>query len=278
MHQYVVPAVLTVSILIQIASAVTALFLVRKSGAYLPWIFIATAITLMAVRRIISLRNIFVSGAFPASSLGPELVALLISILMFTGLLLFRPFFRYIRRMQEESNRKVKEKEMMVKESHHHIKNDLQMLSGLVRLQESSFTDTNPHDFYKDLELRIQTFTLLHEFIYSSGKDGVSFVDYIQKLSSAIGDAYDCDTKHVEIRNELEELAVERRALRLLRSHPHAEYRGELGLFPHDCLSSLSGVGRAGRRTKRYEGTGEILDLCSSPTSFPKVFRGLKEV
>ena len=208
-----VPIVLSVSILLQIASAVTALLLIRVSGYLKPWLFISVAIVLMAIRRIISLHNILVSGVFPASALGPELVALAISVFMLTGLVLFQPTFRAIRRIQADSERRIEEGRMMVRESHHHIKNDLQMLAGLVRMQVQSMPPDASQDLLRDVELRIRSFAMLHDEIYSAGSDAVDFAQYIERLVRSIHAVYTLRTSRVRLGLELDSVRADRKEM-----------------------------------------------------------------
>jgi two-component sensor histidine kinase len=213
MYLQAVPLVLSVSILIQLASAVTALLLVRASGFYKPWIFIAAAISLMVVRRITSLKIMLSSGVIPASSLGPELIALFISILMLTGLILFRPMFKAIKAAQKKSNEKIAEKEVQVRESHHHMKNDLQMIAAMVRLQQDYLPEGPALSFFKDLESRLHSFSLLHEYIYSGGDPNDSIAEYIRLLTVRIESVYSSANPSVVIRLELSDFSADRKEM-----------------------------------------------------------------
>lgn len=208
-----VPIILSVSILLQIASAVTALLLIRISGYLKPWLFISVAIVLMAIRRMISLHNIIVSGVFPASSLGPELVALLISVLMLTGLILFQPTFRAIRRLQADSQRRIEEGELMVRESHHHIKNDLQMLAGLVRMQITSMPGEASQDLLRDVELRVRSFAMLHDEIYAAGSDDIDVAQYIERLARAIHAVYTPRDSRIRLEVDVRRIPTDRKEI-----------------------------------------------------------------
>jgi two-component sensor histidine kinase len=208
-----VPVILTVSILIQLATAFTAVLLVKSSGFYKPWIFIAAAISLMALRRIISLQNIVTSGVTPAADLGPELIALFISILMLTGILLFRPMFIAIRKNQTLSKEMITQKELLVRESHHHVKNDLQMLSGMIRLQKKYLPEGPVQSFFKDLEIRIQSFSLLHEYVYSPGDEAGSISRYIRQMVKIIREIYSTDYASIPIHLELSDFQVDRKEM-----------------------------------------------------------------
>jgi hypothetical protein len=201
------------SIFLQLASAVTAIILIRRSGFYKPWFFISAAIAFMAVRRIISLGNMAVSGIILQSELGPELIALLISILMLTGLLLFRPAFSTIRAMQERSKAKLAEKDLLVRESHHHVRNDLQMLAGMVRIEQDFLPEGPLQSFLKDLELCIQSFTLLHDYVYSGENEKGLMSVYIRQLVEIIKRVYAASNPSVQIRLDLSDFEAERKEM-----------------------------------------------------------------
>lgn len=213
MDSIAVPVILAISTLLQVASAVTALYLIRVSGYLKPWLLISAAIVLMAIRRIITLSSMISTGVVPSSSVGPELVALLISTLMLTGLLLLGPSFANIRRAQAESEREIEEGRLMVRESHHHIKNDLQMLASLVRMQIHAMPDGPSRDLFRDLELRIRSFALLHEEIYASHDEGVQLSHYLRRLSRAIHGVYDSGGPSIELVFELDPIGANRKEI-----------------------------------------------------------------
>ena len=96
---------------------------------------------------------------------------LLISILMISGLLFLGPAFRMIRRQKEQET---KERDFLIRESHHNVKNNLQMLKGLISLQGLSEKSPAVKDTLKELELRIGSFLLLHEQVYGSSKNDLT--------------------------------------------------------------------------------------------------------
>lgn len=167
----------------------------------------------MGVRRITSLRIMLASGFIPASSLGPELIALFISVLMITGLLLFRPMFKEIKTAQEASKEKLAEKEVLVKESRHHVKNDLQMLAAMVRIQQEYISEGPVRSFLKDLESRLHSFSLLHEQVYSGGGGIDSLAEYITLLTGRIQSVYGPANPSVDIRLELEDVTADRKEM-----------------------------------------------------------------
>jgi len=85
---------------LQLAAAVVALRLIRLTGRTTAWVLIATAVSLMALRRIITLTHV-IGGATFRPDFPAELVALLISTLMVVGLAVIGPMFRSIRTSEE---------------------------------------------------------------------------------------------------------------------------------------------------------------------------------
>jgi PAS domain S-box-containing protein len=101
--------ILGLSVLLQLASAGIALTLIRVTGKRLAWTLIAIAISLMALRRGVSLFRLLGSDqAYPPDEFA-ELVALAISILMLCGLALIVPLFRATHRAGQ-STRESEEK------------------------------------------------------------------------------------------------------------------------------------------------------------------------
>ncbi|MFZ3136292.1 MAG: PAS domain S-box protein [Thermodesulfovibrionales bacterium] len=94
--------VLSISVLFQITAAFLAFRLIRVTGRRIAWIFIASAISLMAFRRGISLFQVLSRELTQPLDLPAELVALATSVLMVAGIALIEPIFLTIKRSEEE--------------------------------------------------------------------------------------------------------------------------------------------------------------------------------
>ena len=97
--------ILGLSILLQFTAAVLALRLVKVTGRLTAWLFIAIAVFLMAVRRSITFYHLVMGETVSLPIPHAEIVALLISLLMVTGLALISPLFDSIRRSREETEK-----------------------------------------------------------------------------------------------------------------------------------------------------------------------------
>ncbi len=93
--------IISLSVLFQLASAVQALSLIRTTKRRVAWGLVASAITLMAVRRIESLL-LAIAGGPHTPDLLFEINGLVISTLMFAGIYLIRPIFSALASSQEE--------------------------------------------------------------------------------------------------------------------------------------------------------------------------------
>lgn len=99
MHALVI---LGISTALQFTSAVLAVRLIKITGRWRAWSFIAAALALMGVRRAITFYKDVVGDVELSADLTAELVALAISLLMLAGVISIGPLFRRINRIQAE--------------------------------------------------------------------------------------------------------------------------------------------------------------------------------
>ena len=93
--------ILPISILAQLAAAMVAIRLIPITGKPLAWSLIATALVCMTVRRIIPF-CLLLCGYPPNASLANESIGLLISLLMFAGMMMVGGIFRAIQRVRNK--------------------------------------------------------------------------------------------------------------------------------------------------------------------------------
>jgi two-component sensor histidine kinase len=87
----------------------------------------------------------------------------------------------------EASTISLKEKELLLKEIHHRVKNNLQIVSSLLNLQSGLSTDPDFLNMISASRNRINSMALVHEMLYSSNDlKKVSIGEYIQRLSKNI--------------------------------------------------------------------------------------------
>ena len=94
--------ILSISVLLQLLAAVFALRLIHITGNRLAWLALAGAIFLMALRRAMTLGNLLTSYPNNLPLFKTELVALIISILVLSAVIMIKPLFKSIRRSEQE--------------------------------------------------------------------------------------------------------------------------------------------------------------------------------
>jgi len=86
------------------------------------------------------------------------------------------------RRIGEEMKRSLREKEVLIKEIHHRVKNNMQVVSGLLMLQRKNIQDESIRKIFQESESRVFTIALVHEKLYESRN--LSRIEYGQYLAT----------------------------------------------------------------------------------------------
>lgn len=81
----------------------------------------------------------------------------------------------------------LKQKEVLLKEVHHRVKNNLQVISAMLRLQARTTNDPVILDALEDSRSRLRAITLIHEILYQNNNlERLEFHHYIQNLTNTI--------------------------------------------------------------------------------------------
>jgi two-component sensor histidine kinase len=108
-------------------------------------------------------------------------------------------------RAQEGLRASLGEKELLLKEIHHRVKNNLQVIVSLLRLQSSAFDDERARRVFRECQNRIQAMSLVHERLYQSNDFArVSLDHYIRQLVRGIVSSYGPTAERVAVRSEVE--------------------------------------------------------------------------
>ncbi|GAB1484765.1 hypothetical protein MASR2M78_35830 [Treponema sp.] len=103
-------------------------------------------------------------------------------------------------------NRSLKEKEIMLKEIHHRVKNNLQIVSSLLSLRAGESSNPELIEELEDVRDRVQAMALVHESIYSTGDfSAVSMDDYLTRVVHGLS-AYDRSSGGVSIHLEANDI------------------------------------------------------------------------
>ncbi len=102
------------------------------------------------------------------------------------------------------------EKEMLLKEIHHRVKNNLMIISSLLNLQSRYIKDEESKNIFKESQNRANSMALIHERLYrSTDLKKIDFGDYIRTLANDLYHTYVMDTSLVQINVEVDDLMLD---------------------------------------------------------------------
>ncbi len=104
------------------------------------------------------------------------------------------------REAEQQIRDSLEEKEVMLKEIHHRVKNNLAVISALLTLQSDYVKDEEAKELFMESVGRIKTMALIHEKLYQSEMFArVEMGDYIHQLVKTIQETYDATAKRITV-------------------------------------------------------------------------------
>ncbi len=111
-------------------------------------------------------------------------------------------------RTQNLSNA-LKEKEILLQEVHHRIKNNLAVISGLLQLQTINIQNDEAQRILMESQLRIKSIALIHEKLYQNDTlANINFRKYIEELVEVIADSYNFENKSIDVKLEVDNVNI----------------------------------------------------------------------
>ncbi len=113
------------------------------------------------------------------------------------------------KRAEEQVRASLQEKELLIREVHHRVRNNMQIVSGLLSLQAARAADEGSAEAIRQSESRIRSMALLHENFYES--EDLSCVDfkiYIDHLLEHLMNCYGVDPSSVAIDLDLDDVRL----------------------------------------------------------------------
>jgi two-component sensor histidine kinase len=95
----------------------------------------------------------------------------------------------------------LKEKEVLLKEVHHRVKNNLQVISSILNLQRAYLKDKNSDNLFRELQNRVRSMSFIHESLYQTQDfSNLNFGEYLNNLATNLKHSYLIDDDNIEIK------------------------------------------------------------------------------
>lgn len=112
------------------------------------------------------------------------------------------------RRNENRIEASLKEKEVIIKELHHRVKNNMQVISGFLQLQSQYIEDQDSVEKLEECQNRVKTMALVHEKLYQTKYLGyINAREYIESLISDLMNSYVLDT-HISMNIDIENVNI----------------------------------------------------------------------
>ncbi|MGE4317539.1 MAG: histidine kinase dimerization/phosphoacceptor domain -containing protein [Deferribacterales bacterium] len=106
----------------------------------------------------------------------------------------------------------LKEKSMLLNELHHRVKNNLQIVSGILSLQADTVNEdhSDPEDVLRNAQSRVMSMALIHECLYRSNDvSSVNMKQYFNELTAYYRTAYSADCVPIEFITDIDDIAID---------------------------------------------------------------------
>lgn len=102
------------------------------------------------------------------------------------------------------------EKEVLLQEIHHRVKNNLQVIASLLRLQADALNDPVARELFFESQRRVRSMALVHEQLYqSSGLANIKMSEYIVSLVNYIRRSYNHTWSVVTVKTEISDISLD---------------------------------------------------------------------
>jgi PAS domain S-box-containing protein len=113
------------------------------------------------------------------------------------------------KKMEDAVNASLREKDALLREVHHRVKNNLQVICSLLSLQSRHITDQSALAAFKESESRVRSMALVHEKLYMTRDFGlIDFATYVRSLAPELLRSYKVEQDTVRLKMELDDVRL----------------------------------------------------------------------
>jgi PAS domain S-box-containing protein len=104
----------------------------------------------------------------------------------------------------------LREKDVLLREIHHRVKNNMQVISSLLSLQSQRFLDAEVREAFRESQDRIRSMALVHEKLYQTRNlSRIDFSDYVKSLTSSLLRTYQTDASRIALKLDLDRTSLD---------------------------------------------------------------------
>lgn len=112
-----------------------------------------------------------------------------------------------LKKAEENLKASLKEKEILLQEIHHRVKNNLQIISSLLNLQQGYVAEKETINVLQESQNRVLSMAMIHEMLYDSENlSSIDFSEYIQRLIHALFSSYGTKVNLIELEINVDEI------------------------------------------------------------------------
>ena len=114
------------------------------------------------------------------------------------------------KRVEEQIKSSLEEKEVLLKEIHHRVKNNLQVISSLLDLQSEYVKGKKTREVFHETQNRVRAIAHIHERLYQS-KDlaRIDFAEYIRHLGNYLFQSYGVDPNFIKLKVNVKDVVLD---------------------------------------------------------------------
>ena len=102
---------------------------------------------------------------------------------------------------EQELKASLREKELLLQEVHHRVKNNLQIICSLLNMQSEAVNDSLLTSALQESQKRIQSMAMIHEMLYASNSlNDINFAEYTYQLAAEVSNSYGADPARIPAR------------------------------------------------------------------------------
>ncbi|MHC4540828.1 MAG: sensor histidine kinase [Planctomycetota bacterium] len=112
-----------------------------------------------------------------------------------------------LRATNQQLKTSLEEKEVLLREIHHRVKNNLQVVVSLLSLQSENVQDDEAARLFRESQLRVKSMALLHEQLYETENLAhINLGDYVRHLTDELRCSYGADAQEIRFKIDVEDV------------------------------------------------------------------------